>query len=54
MLYEVITFRSFCLNNLGHFPLFDGIDGLRLSAGYRLFSLNSQALLSWGERNNFV
>ncbi|HXV22402.1 MAG TPA: U32 family peptidase [Desulfuromonadales bacterium] len=42
-------FRSFRLNNLGHFPLFDGLDGLHLSAGYRLFSLNSQALLGWRE-----
>jgi putative protease len=42
-------FRSFCLNNLGHFPLFDGLDDLRLSTGYRLFSLNSQALLAWRE-----
>jgi putative protease len=42
-------FRHFRLNNLGHFPLFDGIDDLSLSAGYRLFSLNSQALLAWRE-----
>jgi len=42
-------FRAFRLNNLGHFPLFDGIEGLRLSAGYRLFALNSQALLAWRE-----
>ena len=42
-------FRCFRLNNLGHFPLFDGFEDLRLSAGYRLFSLNSQALLAWRE-----
>jgi putative protease len=42
-------FRKFRLNNLGHFPLFDQLEGLSLSAGYRLFSLNSQALLAWGE-----
>ncbi len=42
-------FRNFRLNNLGHFVLFDGLEGLRLSAGYRLFSLNSQALLAWRE-----
>ncbi len=42
-------FRTFRLNNLGHFPLFDGLEGLRLCAGYRLFSLNSQALLAWRE-----
>ena len=29
------------------FPLFDGLEGVQLSAGYRLFSLNSQALLAW-------
>ncbi len=42
-------FRSFRLNNLGHFPLFDGIPEVRLSTGYRLFSLNSQALTAWKE-----
>jgi putative protease len=41
--------RSFRLNNVGHFPLFDGLEGVELSAGYRLFSLNSQALLAWKE-----
>lgn len=42
-------FTRFRLNNLGHFPLFDGLEGLSLIAGYRLFSLNSQALLGWKE-----
>ena len=42
-------FRHFRLNNLGHFPLFDGLENLNLSSGYRLFSLNSQALLAWRE-----
>ncbi len=42
-------FTHFRLNNLGHFTLFDGIEGLTLLAGYRLFSLNSQALLTWRE-----
>jgi len=42
-------FRNFRLNNLGHFPLFDGVDDLCLSSSYRLFSLNSQALLAWRE-----
>ncbi len=42
-------FRSFRLNNLGHFPLFDGLEGVTLIAGYRLFSLNSQAVLAWRE-----
>lgn len=44
--------RGFCtfrLNNLGHFPLFDGLEGLTLLSGWRLFSLNSQAGLAWGE-----
>ncbi len=41
-------YSHFRLNNLGHFPLFDGIDGrLVLSTGWRLFSLNSQALQGW-------
>lgn len=42
-------FRSFRLNNLGHFPLFDGLEGVQLLTGYRLFSLNSQAVLAWKE-----
>lgn len=42
-------FTAFRLNNLGHFPLFDGLPGLTLVAGWRLFSLNSQALLAWRE-----
>ena len=42
-------FSSFRLNNLGHFPLFDGLEGVSLETGYRLFSLNSQALLAWRE-----
>jgi putative protease len=42
-------FTTFRLNNLGHFPLFDGLSGITLITGYRLFSLNSQALLAWRE-----
>ncbi|OGR32033.1 MAG: peptidase U32 [Desulfuromonadales bacterium GWD2_61_12] len=42
-------FTHFRLNNLGHFPLFDGVAGVELSSGYRLFSLNSQARLAWKE-----
>lgn len=42
-------FRTFRLNNLGHFPLFDGLDGLTLLTGWRLFTLNSQAALAWGD-----
>ena len=40
-------FTTFRLNNLGHFRFFEGISGLRLLAGYRLFSLNSQAISAW-------
>jgi putative protease len=42
-------FNAFRLNNLGHFPLFDSLEGVRLATGYRLFSLNTQAILAWGE-----
>ncbi|MGE4579551.1 MAG: U32 family peptidase [Desulfuromonadales bacterium] len=42
-------FSHFSLGNLGHFSLFDGLDGLHLHASYRLFSLNSQAVLAWRE-----
>jgi putative protease len=42
-------FRTFRLNNLGHFPLFDGLEGLTLLSSWRLFTLNSQAALAWGE-----
>ena len=42
-------FRCFMLNNLGHFPLFEDLPPVRLFAGWRLFSLNSQAVLSWKE-----
>ena len=42
-------FKTFRLNNLGHFPLFDGLEGMTLITGWRLFSLNSQALLGWKE-----
>ncbi len=40
-------FTSYRLNNLGHFPLFDDLEGLKLICGFRLFSLNSQAVLAW-------
>ncbi len=43
-------YRQFRLNNLGHFPLFDGLEGVQLMTGYRLFSLNQQAVLSWQEQ----
>jgi putative protease len=41
--------KNYRLNNLGHFALFDGIEGVELSTGFRLFSVNSQALLAWRE-----
>ncbi|MBJ6725434.1 peptidase U32 family protein [Geomesophilobacter sediminis] len=41
-------FKRFELTNLSQFQLFKGTDA-ELSTGYRLFSLNSQALLSWQE-----
>ncbi len=42
-------FRHFRLNNLGDFPLFDGLDTVTLHSSFRLFSLNHQALLAWRE-----
>ncbi|HEY6838625.1 MAG TPA: DUF3656 domain-containing protein, partial [Geobacteraceae bacterium] len=46
-------FRRFEAANLSHFPLLrqNEVQGIRLdiSTDYRLFSLNSQALLTWGE-----
>jgi putative protease len=42
-------YKHFRLNNLGHFPLFQGVEGLTLITGTRLFSLNSQARLAWKE-----
>ncbi|MBN2644483.1 MAG: U32 family peptidase [Desulfuromonadaceae bacterium] len=46
-------FRKFRLNNLSHFRLFtryqDLVPALELETGYRLFSLNSQAVQSWQE-----
>jgi len=42
-------FRNFEVNNPSHFILLRGFEGLNLSAGYRLFSLNSQAVAAWQE-----
>ncbi len=42
-------FRNFELTNPGQFKLMEQFDDLRLSGGYRLFSLNSQALAQWFE-----
>ncbi|HLO25770.1 MAG TPA: U32 family peptidase, partial [Geobacteraceae bacterium] len=39
-------FRRFEAANLSHFPLLKGLDA-QVDTDYRLFSLNSQALLSW-------
>jgi len=47
-------FRSFEAANISHFPLLaelppDPASLLRISCDYRLFSLNSQAMLAWNE-----
>ena len=42
-------FSRFEASNLSHFPLLDGRDA-HISTDYRLFSLNSQALLFWQEQ----
>ena len=44
-----LGFSNYRLNNLGHFPLFDKLDGLNLHSSYRLFSLNSQAISALAE-----
>lgn len=41
-------FYRFELSNLSHFPLLDGLD-VKMTIDYRLFSLNSQAMLAWKE-----
>ena len=43
-----LGFRRFELSNLSHFPLFKGRDA-ELATDYRLFSLNTQAILAWHE-----
>lgn len=40
-------FTHFRLNNLSHFRLFNKMDGLQLETSYRLFCMNTQAMLSW-------
>jgi collagenase-like PrtC family protease len=42
-------YRTFCLNNLGHLPLFAGVAEARLLGGFRCYTLNSQAALAWQE-----
>ncbi|MBD1400828.1 DUF3656 domain-containing U32 family peptidase [Pelovirga terrestris] len=44
-------FHQFRLSNLGHFPLFDGLTGLKLYSSYRLFALNSQAVVALSKLN---
>jgi putative protease len=46
-------FSRFEASNLSHFPLLEGRNA-RISTDYRLFSLNSQALLLWQERGASV
>lgn len=43
-----LGFRRFQATNLSHFQLLAGLD-VEISTDYRLFSLNSQALLAWQE-----
>ncbi len=43
-------FRRFEVTNHSHFRLLRGLGALRLSTGYRMFSLNSQALATWQEQ----
>ncbi|MFA5515262.1 MAG: U32 family peptidase [Desulfuromonadales bacterium] len=42
-------FTHFRLGNLGHFAFFAGLTGVTLLTSYRLFALNSQAILAWRE-----
>jgi putative protease len=42
-------FKRFRLQNLSQLFLFDGMQGLLLESGYRLFTTNSQAALGWRE-----
>jgi len=42
-------FRRFEITNHGQFKLLQGYGDIRLSSGYRLFTLNSQALAFWQE-----
>jgi putative protease len=42
-------FRGFEAANLSHFALLRGLEGLKISAWHRCFSLNSQALAAWRE-----
>ncbi|MHB8790766.1 MAG: U32 family peptidase [Desulfobulbaceae bacterium] len=40
-------FRTFRLANLGHIPLFAGLEDIQLLGGFRCSILNSQAALAW-------
>ncbi len=44
-----LGFRRFRLQNIGQVMLFDGVEGLSLESGYRLFTTNSQAACAWHE-----
>jgi putative protease len=44
-----LGFRRFRLQNISQMLLFDGVDGLSLESGYRLFTTNSQAAFAWRE-----
>ncbi|MFZ5775508.1 MAG: peptidase U32 family protein [Thermodesulfobacteriota bacterium] len=41
--------RCFRVNNLGHLPLFDGLEGVELYGGFRCYTMNSQAASAWRE-----
>ena len=40
-------FATFRIGNLGHIPLFAGLQGIRLLGSFRCYTLNSQAALAW-------
>ncbi|WP_321368337.1 U32 family peptidase [uncultured Desulfuromusa sp.] len=42
-------YSNFRLNNLGHFIIFDKMEGMKLYSSFRLFSLNSQAIAALAE-----
>ncbi|HQB38424.1 MAG TPA: U32 family peptidase [Deltaproteobacteria bacterium] len=42
-------FRHFEIANISHLQLLKKLDGVHISAWYRCFSLNSQAILAWHE-----
>ncbi|MFH1216864.1 MAG: U32 family peptidase [Pseudomonadota bacterium] len=42
-------YRTFRLQNLGHIPLFDKLEDVKLLGGFRCYVTNSQAALAWQE-----